>query len=417
MVFQIVNLLKKPSKKSLKRSSEIGKRSYSKISYAVFGIALIISLISLVPVVFPALISVSVVPNGFERMGLEINKQDMFETGPLAGLLIFSNAIVFGLYIFRKKIPKISKIFSIDIPQKVSLAIVVIVIIGYGSISFSEVYTDEIYQDWQLVKSGVDEFDLSDMNSINPHVRHFLLQQSMILFGSYKIIPLLFSMALLGVTYLFTTSLTKNRFSGLVSMGLVLQSYTFLTYDTSSTYTNFWIFFYLVSLYAVVKVWFTNPVFYVASMFSKALTATFAPMSIFFILNSHIPKKQKIVLSGIIVVILIMGALSVSPDRFANEGQYAWHEFWVAFASFAFQMRFDVISVLFLVPLIFGLFIASKNNRHANSISILIVGILFTTPLLTALTDITSQPYRFMPIVVFFAVGIGVLFSKVNSKV
>jgi hypothetical protein len=224
-------------------------------------------------------------------------------------------------------------------------------------------------------------------------------------------------MALLGVTYLFTTSLTKNRFSGLVSMGLVLQSYTFLTYDTSSTYTNFWIFFYLVSIYAVVKVWFTNPVFYVTSMFSKALTATFAPMSIFFILNSHIPKKQKIVLSGIIVVILIMGALSVSPDRFANEGQYAVHEFWVAFASFAFQMRFDVISVLFLVPLIFGLFIASKNNRHANSISILIVGILFTTPLLTALTDITSQPYRFMPIVVFFAVGVGVLFSKINPKV
>ena len=73
-----------------------------------------------------------------------------------------------------------------------------------------------------------------------------------------------------------------------------------------------------------------------------------------------------------------MGALTVSPDRFANEGQYAWHEFWVTFASFSFQMRFDVISVLFLVPLIFGLFIVSKNNKHANSISILITGILFT---------------------------------------
>jgi hypothetical protein len=416
----MINSLKKSSKESPKespKSSGIEKKPYSKISYAVFGIALIISLISLVPVVFPALISVLVISNGFEEMGLEINKQDMFETGPLAGLLIFSNAIVFGLYIFRKKIPTISKIFSFDIPQKVSLAIVIIVIIGYGSISFSEVHTDEIYQDWQLVERGLESWDILKINGVGAHVNSFLLQQSMIIFGSYKIIPLLFSMALLGITYLFTTNLTKNRLSGLISMGLVLQSYTFLTYDTSSTYSNFWIFFYLVSLYAVVKVWFTNPVFYVASMFSKLLTAVFAPMSIFFILNCHIPKNQKIILSGIIVLILIMGALSISQNRFTDERQHAWDDFWVAFASFAFQMRFDVITVLFLVPLIFGLFITSKKNRHANSITVLIVGILFTAPLVAAMTDVTSQPYRYMPIIVFFAVGVGILFSKVNSKV
>ena len=78
---------------------------------------------------------------------------------------------------------------------------------------------------------------------------------------------------------------------------------------------------------------------------------------------------------------------------------------------FAFQMRFDVITVLFLLPLIFGLFVISKNNKHANSISILITGILLTAPLLTGMTDQTNQPYRFMPIIVFFAVGVGMLFS------
>ena len=230
----MINSVKRPPKKSLKESPKespgIEKKSYSKISYAVFGIGLIISLISLIAVVFPAWMSVSTVPNGFERMGLEINRPDMYETGSLAGLLIFSNALVFGLYIFRKKIPKISKIFSIDIPQKVSLVIVFVIIITYGAISFSEVYTGEIYQDWNPVKVAVDEWNVSEIDNINPHVRFFLLQQSMILFGSYKIIPLLFSMALLGITYLFTTSITKNRFSGLVAMGLVLQSYTFLTF-------------------------------------------------------------------------------------------------------------------------------------------------------------------------------------------
>ena len=397
----------------MEKPVEMQKKSYSKISYAVLGIALIVSLMTLVPVVFPALYSISTVPNGFEKMGLEIDFIDKYEIGVLAIPLIFSNAIVFCLYIFRKKIPKISKIFSIDIPQKVSLIVVLVVIVAYGSISFSEVYTDEKYQDWQDVLDRLDN-ELS-VEQLDPFLRLFLLNQSMTIFGSYKIIPLLFSMALLAMTYLFTTSITKNRFSGLISMGLVLQSYIFLTFDTSSTYTSFWVFFYLVSLYAIVKFWFTNPVFYVASIFCKAITAIFSPMSIFFILNSNIPKKQKIILSGILLVMVIGGTSTILVSGSMQE-EFKLHEFVVGFAAFAFQMRFDVITVLFLMPLIFGLFIISKNNRHANSISFLIVGILFSAPLLSGLTDQTNQPYRQLPLIVFFAVGVGMLFSKVNSK-
>ena len=386
---------------------------YSKISWAVFLTTLIISLISLVSVVFPALISDAVVPNGFDMLGLESYDIDPYETGPLAGLLIFSNIIVFGLYFFRKRIPKISKIFSFDIPQKISIVIVLIVIIGYGSITFPEVYTDEIYEDWSSVKIATESFSLSEINGQGPHLRWFLLDQSMILFGSYKIIPLLASMALLGITYLFTTALTKNRFSGLVSMGLVLQSYIFLTFDTSSTYTSFWVLLYVSSLYAIVRFSFANPVFYLGSIFCKALTVLYAPQSIFFILNSQIQKKYKIILSGIIISVLIIGG--VGMGNVVEEPNMS--EFWVGFTSFAFQKRFDVIMVLFLVPLVFGLFVKSKENKHANSISFLIAGALFSAPILTGLTDQTNQPYRLMPIVIFFAVGVGMLFSNVTSKV
>ena len=403
--------------KKKKKKIEIEKAvSYSKISWAVFLFTLIISLISLVSVVFPALISDTVVPNGFTRMGVDLYQIDPYETGPLAELLIFTNGIIFGLYFFRKKIPKISKIFSFDIPQKISIIVVLIVIVAYGSISFPEVYTDEIYEDWKTVKHVTESSDLSKITGMGPHLRFFLLDQSMILFGSYKIIPLFSSMVLLGITYLFTTSLTKNRFSGLVSMGLVLQSYIFLTFDTSSTYTTFWMLFYLLSLYVVVRFWFANPIFYVASIFSKAITALFAPMSIFFILNSQIPKKHKILLSVIISIIVTVGISVVLSGGNLQEGVKI-HEFFEGFASFAFQMRFDVITILFLVPLVFGLFVISKKNKHANSISILIAGILFSAPLLSGLTDQTNQPYRFLPIVVFFAVGVGMLFTKIKTKV
>ena len=195
---------------------KIEGKSYPKISFIIFGIGLVISLISLVSVVFPALISETVVPNAFDGLGVGTAPIDPYETGPLAGLLILSNAIVFGLYFFRKRIPQISKIFSFDIPKKISLVIVFVVIVTYGSIAFSEVHTDEIYEDWKTVKHVTESSDLSKITGMGPHLRFFLLDQSMILFGSYKIIPLFSSMVLLGITYLFTTSLTKNRFSGLV---------------------------------------------------------------------------------------------------------------------------------------------------------------------------------------------------------
>ena len=387
--------------------------SYSVQSKIIFLFSLIVVLISLISVVFPVLISVTVSTNQLEKIGIDVIEYNPYQTGPLAGLLIISNVIIFAGYIFRKKIPKISNIFSFNIPHKISIIIVLIVIVGYGFISFPEVNTDEAeeFSDWKGL--GIESWNISKINFVEPHMNYFLLDSSVKIFGNYKTIPLLFSMALLGVTYLFTTSLTKNRFAGIVSMGIVLQSNLFLTFDTSSTYTNFWILFYLVSLYAVVKVWFTNPVLYVAAIFSKTLTALFAPMSIFFILNSEIKKSYKIILIGVIVGILIIGAATFGTSYNANQtAELSWSEFWIGFTSFALQMRFDIVIILFLLPLVFGLFLRSKNNKHANSILILVVGVLLSAPLLTGITDQTNQPYRFIPLVVFFAIGIGMLFSR-----
>ena len=79
----------------------------------------------------------------------------------------------------------------------------------------------------------------------------------------------------------------------------------------------------------------------------------------------------------------------------------------------AFQLRFDVIVLLFLLPLTVGLFLAARRDIiQADSIMVLISGILLSAPFLTGFTDITNQPYRFVPLVVFFAIGVGVILSK-----
>ena len=80
-------------------------------------------------------------------------------------------------------------------------------------------------------------------------------------------------------------------------------------------------------------------------------------------------------------------------------------------------MRYDGLVVLFLIPIVTGLYFISKKNQYANSVSIMISSVLLTGPLLLALTDITTQPYRFIPLVVFCAIGIGMILANQKEKV
>ena len=402
------------------------EKSYSKTSKLVLLFSLFVVTFSLISVVFPALISETVVVSDLERMGITPYQEDPYQIGPMAIPLILTNGIIFALYLLRNKLglsSKFEKLLEFQISKKVAAVIIVIILSGYVVGTIPEVDTKEEFDDFILVEKRLreairdDRFTIEDAINKNPnysinepHVKYSLLIISEKVFGNFKVVPFLASIALLLVTYFMTKEITKNRFAGLVSMILVLQSNLFLSFDTSATYSNFWILLYLLSLYAVIRVWFVSPILFGLSVFSKAFAATFAPMSIFFILNSEIPRSHKIIIAAVLIALLIAGSIMFAGAQDVGE-QFRWDEFWVGFTSFAFQMRWDPITVLFLIPLVFGLFVMSKNNRHANSISILIAGVLLSAPFLTGMTDQTNQPYRFMPIIVFFAVGVGMLFS------
>ena len=402
------------------------EKSYSKTSKLVLLCSLFVVTFSLISVVFPALISETVVVSDLERMGITPYQEDPYQIGPMAIPLILTNGIIFASYLLRNKLglsSKFERLLEFQISKKVAAVIIVIILSGYVVGTIPELDTEEEFDDFILLEKRLREsirdyrFTIEDAINKNPnysinepHVKYSLLIISEKVFGNFKVVPFLASIALLLVTYFMTKEITKNRFAGLVSMILVLQSNLFLSFDTSATYSNFWILLYLLSLYAVIRVWFVSPILFGLSVFSKAFAATFAPMSIFFILNSEIPRSHKIIIAAVLIALLIAGSIMFAGAQDIGE-QFRWDEFWVGFTSFAFQMRWDPITVLFLIPLVFGLFVMSKNNRHANSISILIAGVLLSAPFLTGMTDQTNQPYRFMPIIVFFAVGVGMLFS------
>jgi len=110
-------------------------------------------------------------------------------------------------------------------------------------------------------------------------------------------------------------------------------------------------------------------------------------------------------------IIFFMG-LNLGPTSVPFSG-FNSHDFWMGFSAFSSSLRADVVVLLFLLPLTVGLFVASRKGvLHADSIMLFILTMLLLGPLLLAFSDHHNVPYRFIPLIVFFAMGVGVLLSK-----
>lgn len=391
-----------------------------KIPWLVFLFSIILVLISFVPVVFPAIVQSS---NITTTLNIPKAGPDQYEIGSLAIPLIIINIIVFGIFVIYKKnkLPKsiesyLKKLTNYEMSKKSSFIVLLVILGIYVIFTVSELGVEERWDDYQGMKIRLSWWNLDQiMNSFEPHGTYFLLKASDILFGNYKVIPFLASIALLLTTYFLTKKITQKRFAAIITVLVLLQSNLFLTYDTSVTYSNFWILFYLLSLYLVYKFWPLSPISYLISISAKALTIVFLPMSIYFVLRSGVSKKNKIIIiSPIIVIIAVVGIAAMSDSGGDTTYEtFKSKEFWMGFTSFSYQLRSDVLILLFMIPLMIGLFILSKYGvKHAESIMVLISGMLLIAPILTGFTNQTNQPYRFMPLVVFFAIGVGMLLSK-----
>jgi len=79
-------------------------------------------------------------------------------------------------------------------------------------------------------------------------------------------------------------------------------------------------------------------------------------------------------------------------------------------------MMSDPLILFTILPLTVGLFLTSKRGIfEADSILVLLFCSLIFGPVLAFLTDFYFiLPYRFMPLIVFFSIGIGVFLSKKN---
>ena len=398
----------------------------SKVSYVVFVISLVIVLSNLVALVFPSLIVTYLV-------GSEIGANP-FEVGAWAMPLIMINLglLVFAIFYYKNLLPKFIRngynfLLNFEISRNVAFVVVIGVMFFYIGYSFPDLFDaeEELWADFMRVKLAVENWPFGDPKEVDRtlhilYVKNFLLKSSQILFENFKVMPLIASASILLLTYFFTVEITKKRFAGIVAMGILFQSRTFLEFDTLAVYSNFWTLFYLLSLYLIYKKWYLSPLSFIASIFSKPLSAAFLPMTLFFIFRAEISRRKKVYILisyALIVVIAIAGIfiLDIDLGGGVTSGKISFDhiEFWSSLTIWAFQLRADTLFLLFILPVTVGLFLKSRKGiLQADSIQILITGTIFVMPLLAALTLTNLHPYRFVPLVVFFAIGVGTLLAQ-----
>jgi len=249
-----------------------------KVSYVVFFAALIVVLLTLTPAIFPALYS--------SVFGMFSENLDAFEIGYLAIFLIVSNVVIFGFGIayYKKKIPSlvqdvVEKIRTFEIPKRVAIISLAVILCVYIGLSASELSLDEgkNWNDYNKVLlpaleiwpfGQTDDVYVQEQN--DRYVRMFLLDVSLDIFQNIKLLPFVASILVVVFTYLITVQFCQKRFAGIIAVIVLLQSYTFLKYDTVAVYENFWVLFFLISLYVIEKKWFLSPVFYILAFYTKA---------------------------------------------------------------------------------------------------------------------------------------------------
>jgi hypothetical protein len=248
----------------------------------------------------------------------------------------------------------------------------------------------------------------------------FLLDISLDIFQNIKLLPFIASILVVVFTYLITVEFCGKRFAGIISVIILLQSYTFLKYDTVAVYENFWVLFFLISLYVIQKKWFLSPVFYVLAFFTKAYVAPFFIMTLFTTYRSQISRRTKIamLISYVAVIVLVITLVSAGDSVYSDIIEIDNSKFILGFQAISSQLRFDFFFIMALLPVTVGLMFLSKNKlKHADSILILIFGTIIASPLLVAFTfHYEILPYRFIPLLVFFSIGAGMFFSKKISS-
>ena len=284
----------------------------------------------------------------------------------------------------------------------------VVLVTSYGVFAFSEIAVQDKYPDYTnnvapyLMGCKLDELPTRGGDITRSPIKWYSICASFQIFGNENVIPAMFSLMVIPLTFQLGAQLSSSKLVGLIAAMLLVASPMFHRWDTTATYDQSWTFFLLLSMVLLTR---TKPVqssiFYLASILSKGLSLLYAPMMLY-----HQYKTDK---SRMIPICVILGisTAAIMLTGFGGDIEFDHEEFvkglWIWYFYFA-----DPLIMIFPVVLLL-LFTLRKKIPNSDVMIVWIVGIILTTPLILGLTNQLVHPYRFVPFMALYSICIGMI--------
>jgi hypothetical protein len=314
--------------------------------------------------------------------------------------------------------------FAFEVSRRVAAIAVASLLLAFLVFEAPELAYEETFDDYSPLKTDTQNWPNGAVGVFNNFlfsIDYFLFWVSLYVFGNIRLIPLLASASLLAVTYLLTAELARKRFAGLVAMVVVLQSTVFLTYDTVVSFDNFWILFYVLSLYLVHRGrWrYLSPAAHYLAASSKPLAAVFSPITIFMIYRSEMGRRDKAVLMAVYAAFAAAAAAAVLTETIvADVRPITFGDFLGAIYWIPEQLHTDRWLVVPAAPMAVGLFLLARRGvRHADTAIFMIASIVVIFSLMPGLVGGGTFLYRYISLIVFIAIGFGMLFARADKPV
>ncbi|MBC8502935.1 MAG: hypothetical protein H8D35_07445 [Nitrosopumilus sp.] len=131
------------------------------------------------------------------------------------------------------------------------------------------------------------------------------------------------------------------------------------------------------------------------------------------LLDIQLKNRKKIFLGFAIIIFVVLMAFFTQNLDYTNNSGFSLEKMFFSFNEISNSLRFDSLLIIVLIPVLVLLYLQS-NNFHSRKIFVLF-GIFITMisqVLLYGIIDMTIQPYRFVPLIVFISIGFGIIFSK-----
>ena len=234
--------------------------------------------------------------------------------------------------------------------------------------------------------------------------------------GSPNYLPIALNMGIMPMTYLLATRMTNDRIIGLIALVTLINIPLYNDWKTSGTYDMGWALFLLLSVYFLYSK--TNnytkypkapEIFFIISAAFKSLTLMYLPAWIYSARKND--KTISIVFVGVAIVSVL---LMVKPEVIVGNSIGFYPEHWE-------QALFRNISLLWqIIPLMMGLAVLyagfkGKSPQGMKDVSIWILWIILTTPIIHLFTMQLTFSYRFIVLGVFLSILCGQVIVRVGN--